>query len=100
EGAEASSHLVRLWAKDEIRRLAASRMTEEAVGLAGRYQWVTPVSGAVVLETAQQYRSSELEPVPPSTVPSIPEPSTWALLALGTGFLLFARRRPASVASS
>lgn len=100
EGAEASSHLVRLWAKDEIRRLAASRMTEEAVELAGRYQLVTPVSGAVVLETAQQYRESGLEPVPPSTVPSIPEPSTWALLVLGTGMLLFVRRRRASGVSS
>lgn len=100
EGAEASSHLVRLWAKDEIRRLAVSRMTEEAVELAGRYQLVTPVSGAVVLETAQQYRSSGLEPVPPSTVPSIPEPSTWALFVLGTGMLLFVRRRRASRVSS
>jgi hypothetical protein len=90
---EASLHLARLWAKNEIGRLAASRKTEAAVDLAGRYQLVTPISGAVVLETAQQYRESGLEPVPASSVPSIPEPSTGILLALGAGVLLFVRRR-------
>ena len=34
-----------------------------AVALAARYQLVTPVTGAVVLETAQQYDESRLTPV-------------------------------------
>lgn len=93
EGREASLHLARLWAKNEIRRLTASRQIEAAVDLAGRYQLVTPVSGAVVLETAQQYWESGLEPVPASSVPSIPEPSTGILLTLGAGILFFVRRR-------
>lgn len=90
---ETSLHLARLWAKEEIRRLITARKTEAAVDLAGRYQLVTPVSGAVVLETAQQYQDSGLEPVPPSSVPSIPEPATGLLLMVGTAFLLFPRRR-------
>jgi hypothetical protein len=90
---EASFQLARLWAKDEIRRLVGSRKLEAAVDLAGRYQLVTPISGAVVLETVQQYRESGLEPVPASSVPSIPEPSTGVLLTLGAGVLCFIRRR-------
>ena len=51
--------------------------------LAGRFQLVTPVSGAVVLETQQQYQVAGLQPVDPATVPSIPEPATSLLLLLG-----------------
>ena len=54
-----------------------------AVALASRYRLVTPVSGAVVLETQQQYDESRLTPVSQAqaTVPTVPEPHEWALLA-------------------
>jgi len=50
-----------------------------AVALATEYRLVTPVSGAVVLETQQQYDQSNLTPVSQATVPTIPEPHEWAL---------------------
>ncbi len=81
---ETSSHLARLWAQDEVMRLLADRKTDPAarVALAASYQLVTPVSGAVVLETAQQYNEAGLRPVPPGSVPTIPEPETWALIII------------------
>ncbi len=63
------------------------------MSLACRHQLVTPVSGAVVLETKQQYAQAGLEPVPSSTVPIIPEPSSVTLVGLGVGLLLFRRVR-------
>jgi hypothetical protein len=94
-----SLHVVRLWANDEVRRLAASRRDadrQQAVALATRYQLVTPVSGAVVLETQQQYQEAGLEPVPASSVPSVPEPELWMLLAVAVfvAFVMARRWRP------
>jgi hypothetical protein len=55
---------------------------------------VTPVSGAVVLETKAQYQAAGLTPVDPLTTPAIiPEPESWALLILGTGVLVLWHRR-------
>jgi hypothetical protein len=85
--ANGSLHLARLWAKDEVRRLMTERQTKEAVALAARYQLVTPVTAAVVLETQQQFLQHGLQPVDPDTVPSIPEPSSLSLILLGS-FLL------------
>ncbi len=82
---ETSSHLVRLWAHDSVERMRCEGGREnldEALRTAVRYQLVTPVSGAVVLETAAQYKAAGLEPVDPETVPTIPEPEVWALLAI------------------
>jgi len=99
QGKETSGHLARLWARDEVSKLLASKggnsRVEEAIQLAVSYQLVTPVSGAVVLETQQQYQQTGLEPVSPGTVPTIPEPETWMLLLVVTGVLawLFYRRR-------
>ncbi len=94
-GRELSSHVVRLWAKDEIIRLAASRADNDqsqAVSLASTYQLVTPVSGAVVLETTQQYQAAGLAPVSSSSVPTVPEPETWVLMGIGLVVLLVAAR--------
>jgi hypothetical protein len=82
---KSSDHLVRLWASDEVLRLRSIRTSDaqtEAVNVAARYHLVTPVTGAVVLETAQQYREAGLTPVPPEKVPTIPEPETWLLMAV------------------
>ncbi|MCI0529532.1 MAG: hypothetical protein L0Y56_18990, partial [Nitrospira sp.] len=82
-GQETSDHLARLWAHDQVLKLLGSKEnTEEALKLATSYQLVTPISGAVVLETQQQYQQAGLEPVNPGTVPTIPEPETWMLMGV------------------
>ncbi|MGH9903697.1 MAG: hypothetical protein ACRD68_17960, partial [Pyrinomonadaceae bacterium] len=62
-GKETSAHLARLWANDEVSRLITRERdgNEKAILLAAHYQLVTPVSGAVVLETQEQYRRAGLE---------------------------------------
>jgi len=82
---ETSAHLARLWAKDEVDRLRGFRdenSRNKAVTIATSYQLVTPLSGAVVLESAEQYQRAGLEPVDPATVPTIPEPEIWMLLII------------------
>ena len=84
-----SEHAARLWAFDEVARLMGSSQ-DKAAALAQRYQLVTPVTGAVVLETRAQYDAAGLEPVPPGSVPTVPEPETWAMLLVA--LLLLALR--------
>ncbi len=69
---------------------------EEATQLAIQYQLVTPASGAVVLETQQQYDQAGLQPVEAGTVPTIPEPETLLLImVVATIFLwMLWRRKP------
>ncbi|HEY4423346.1 MAG TPA: VIT domain-containing protein [Pyrinomonadaceae bacterium] len=91
-GAQTSDHLARLWANDEVARILAPRdetLIAEARSLAIQYQLVTPVTGAVVLETAEQYRASGLQPVDARTVPTIPEPGMVALLIVAGAFLIW-----------
>jgi len=88
---ETSDHLARLWANDEVRRIATpgdAQLTDAATALAVRYQLVTPVSGAVVLETDAQYQANNLKPVDAGTVPTIPEPETVALLLVASVFIV------------
>lgn len=90
EAIQTSDHLARLWANDQVARILASRddeLNDAAITLAARYQLVTPVTGAVVLENAQQYSASGLTPVDPGTVPTIPEPEMVALLIVVAIFL-------------
>ena len=99
DAAEGSSHVARLWAAEEIARLTSPYLKtgpEAAIEVARTWQLVTPVSGAVVLETAAQYKANDLTPADPSTTPGIvPEPATWLLLLTGGPFLLALRRRKA-----
>lgn len=91
EAIETSDHLARLWASDEVTRILTARdptLHSAAVSLASRYQLVTPVTGAVVLETAQQYSASGLTPVDPGTVPTIPEPEIVVMLIVVAGIFL------------
>ncbi|HET6972632.1 MAG TPA: VIT domain-containing protein [Pyrinomonadaceae bacterium] len=91
-GVETSDHLARLWANDEVTRILAPRdetLTAKARSLAIQYQLVTPVTGAVVLENAAQYRASGLQPVDAGTVPTIPEPEMVALLIVAGAFMIW-----------
>jgi hypothetical protein len=98
---ETSSHLARLWAKDAVDSLlqtagddvARTKATDEATALAVRHQLVTPVTGAVVLETKEQYERAGLRPVAAGTVPTIPEPGTVLLMVVVALFLLWTLHR-------
>lgn len=81
-----STHVVRLWAAEQARNFVRNRKITDAVKLGALHQLVTPVTGAVVLETQAQYQATGLTPVDASTVPSVPEPATWCLLALALVF--------------
>ena len=94
KGSRTSDHLARLWAADEIDALTPAHR-DTAVELATRYRLVTPVSGAVVLETAAQYEEAGLDPggSPSLGSPSVPEPETWAMLLLCAGILLWQMKK-------
>lgn len=94
----ATDHLSRLETADAVRALltrgdAASRARAQT--LAVDAQIVTPVSGAVVLETKAQYTAAGLDPADPMRSPAMPEPASTAMLcaAVALGFAL-CRRRP------
>ncbi|RYD32795.1 MAG: PEP-CTERM sorting domain-containing protein, partial [Verrucomicrobiaceae bacterium] len=92
---------------DQLARLWASRAAEDPkmipaetvrTGVAAHYQLVTPVSGAVVLETQQQYDEHGLTPADGNAtpqIPSVPEPSTGLLVIITTSLALMRRKRPA-----
>jgi Vault protein inter-alpha-trypsin domain len=78
----ADRHLARLWGHEEVERMrTAPAKLDEAIKLALNLQLVTPVSGAVVLERKEQYDRHGLKQVDPSSVPTIPEPTTASLVA-------------------
>jgi hypothetical protein len=65
------------------------------VAAATRHQVVTPVTGAVVLETKQQFLENGLKQVDPAstpTVPTIPEPGSLILLLTACALALRRRR--------
>lgn len=75
-----------------------SRAEKVLADRAAKYQLVTPVSGAVVLETQQQYDRAGLKPGDPNASPQIPkgaapEPARTILLLIGAGAMVFRRRR-------
>lgn len=86
---ETTDQLARFWAMQHVEK------TNDAV-LAARYQLVTHVSGAVVLENAAQYARHGLTQVDASTVsqiPNIPEPTSILLFLSGALSLLLRRKR-------
>ena len=92
EFAQGSDHIARLWANERVLELMRANPTGNrpaAVALASQYRLVTPVSGAVVLESKQQYEESRLTPVDQATVPTVPEPHEWALLLIACAGLLW-----------
>lgn len=74
--------IVRLWANEQVHALAArpplgqSSRAPEATALAVRHHLVTPVSGAVVLETQQQFDAAGLTPVTAIPLP----PAVWMIV--------------------
>lgn len=102
---ETSDHLARLWANDEVTRLLADKSPgneQAALDLAIKYQLVTPVSGAVVLETKEQYDQFDLRPVEANTVPTIPEPEEYLLFGVVLSLVIWMfwrakRRKPQTI---
>jgi hypothetical protein len=85
-----SDHIVRLWANERVLELMRTNGNRaDAVALATRYRLVTPVSGAVVLETKRQYDAARLTPVDQATVPTVPEPHEWALIIIACASLMW-----------
>jgi hypothetical protein len=86
----ASDHIARVWANERVLELMRADPTANraaAVALATSYRLVTPVSGAVVLETRQQYEDSGLTPASQATVPTVPEPHAWAMIGIALAML-------------
>jgi hypothetical protein len=84
-----SQHVARIWARDQVRFLLNNGDKDNAISLAAKYQLVTAVSGAVVLENQQQYNENDLSPVDKNTVPTIPEPHQWVLAFIVMIFILW-----------
>jgi hypothetical protein len=92
-GAKGGRDVVRLWANEESARLHAGGDTKAAVKLAVAAQLVTPITGAVVLETQAQYDRHNLKPADSGEPLLVPEPASAMLLALAGASLLARRRR-------
>lgn len=96
-GLKVWDQLARWWAVEKVRHGSRQQSAEsEAIQFAAKYQLVTAYSGAVVLETAQQYLDHGLEQVDTSTTPNIPgtpEPGTWLLVLITGVFSLMRRKR-------
>ncbi len=77
EAEKGSDHIGRLWALEEVietYRPGKPTTIDPAKKIACGWHIVSPVSGAVVLETAQQFKDNGLEQVEPESVPTVPEP--------------------------
>ncbi len=88
-GTKVSDQLARLWAMEEVAKSKDS-------ALAVRYQLVSYVSGAVVLENKEQYERHGLKQVDATSAPAItniPETSTSLLVLISTVAICLRRRR-------
>lgn len=92
-------HVARLAVAGHVRLAAWQGTPQEkadATALAMATRLVTPLSGAVVLENASQYKAHDLNPSANlGAVPAVPEPEEWALIAVVLAVALAAwwRRR-------
>lgn len=90
-------HLARQWAIEAVDSPLSGIPETDRPALAARYQLVTRVSGAVVLETMEQFKRHGLKPVDANSVPQVPgvpEPSSALLVCLGAALAAGRRRRP------
>ncbi len=88
-GKQVSDQLARLWA---MKKVAETKDSAIAI----KYQLVSLVSGAVVLENMEQYARHGLEPVSESStpaIPNVPEPSSALLILLGAMMACLRRKR-------
>jgi hypothetical protein len=95
-GTKVWDHLARLWAASAAEDANSALADAGRAELASRYQLVTLFSGAVVLETRQQYAEHGLTPVDGSAtpqVPNVPEPSTSLLVILAAAAAMMRRKR-------
>jgi hypothetical protein len=95
-GRKVWDQLARSWAAAVVEDPAALMTDSARAELAARYQMVTPFSGAVVLETQQQYDEHGLAPADGDAtprIPNIPEPSTSLLLLLTAAAAALRRKR-------
>ncbi|HEY1123343.1 MAG TPA: VIT domain-containing protein [Haloferula sp.] len=99
-GAPVWDHLARQWAMESIDSPLSEVPETDRPALAARYQLVTRVSGAVVLETMEQYEQNGLKPVDADSVPqvpNVPEPSSSLLMLLAAAAAACRRRRYTSL---
>lgn len=96
QGRKVWDQLARWWAAEQVRRMRRVQVSDpEKIALAAKYQLVTAYSGAVVLETDDQYRRLGLKPVDADAVPdvpAVPEPSV-VILLMPAAMLALSRRR-------
>ena len=84
---QASRHLTRIWALQHIHQeLDKGKEWDDLVPIAERYRIVSPVSGAVVLETNAQYDQAGLQ----APKNNLPQTATPAVLLLLVGLVLLA----------
>lgn len=89
-------HLAREWAIESVEMPRSEVPENERPALAAKYQLVTSVSGAVVLETKEQYERNGLTPVDANAapqIPGVPEASTTLLLMISAAAGLMRRKR-------
>lgn len=89
-------HLARQWAMEAVDSPLSEIPEIDRPALAARYQLVTRVSGAVVLETMEQFERHGLTPVDADAapkIPGVPEPSSSMLLLIAGAATLMRRRR-------
>ena len=97
-GEKVWDQLARHWAASAVEDPAVVMTDSARAELAARYQMVTPFSGAVVLETQQQYDEHGLTPADGDAtphIPSVPEPSSSLLVMLAAAAALLRRKRSA-----
>lgn len=97
-GQKVWDHLARVAVFQEVMQGYQSGADSATLAsLAAQHHLVTPVSGAVVLETLEQYRAAGLDPGDPNASPKmplgIPEPSRAMLVMMGVAWALLCRRR-------
>lgn len=98
EGRQTWDQLARMWAAATVEDPPAAMTDAARAELAARYQLVTLFSGAVVLETKQQYADHGLEQADGNAsphIPNVPETSTSLLLLVAAASMLFRRKRHA-----